>query len=55
MLTFLSPGDLPDPGIELRSCALQANSLPSEPPGNILKVHSVEVTVREQKDDGDLD
>ena len=28
-----SPGDLPDSGIELRSPALQANSLPSEPPG----------------------
>ena len=28
-----SPGDLPDPGTELRSPALQADSLPSEPPG----------------------
>ena len=31
-----SPGDLPDPGIELRApafLALQADSLPSEPPG----------------------
>ena len=28
-----SPGDLPDPGIELRSPALQADSLPFEPPG----------------------
>ena len=27
-----SPGDLPDPGIELTSPALQADSLPSEPP-----------------------
>ena len=27
------PGDLPNPGIELRSPALQADSLPSEPPG----------------------
>ena len=27
-----SPGDLPDPGIESVSPALQANSLPSEPP-----------------------
>ena len=26
-----SPGYLPDPGIELRSPALQADSLPSEP------------------------
>jgi len=27
------PGDLPNPGIELRSPALQKNSLPAEPPG----------------------
>jgi len=32
-LPFPSPGDLPDPGIEARSPALQSNSLPSEPPG----------------------
>ena len=31
-LTFPSPGDLPDPGIEPRSPALQADSLPPEPP-----------------------
>ena len=30
-----SPGDLPDPGIEPRSPALQADSLPLEPPGKI--------------------
>ena len=30
---FPSPGDLPDPGIEPGSPALQADSLPSEPPG----------------------
>ena len=30
---FLSSGDLPNPGIESRSPTLQANSLPSEPPG----------------------
>ena len=30
---FLSPGDLPNPGIEPRSPALQADSLPAEPPG----------------------
>ena len=28
-----SPGDLPDPGIEPASPALEAGSLPSEPPG----------------------
>ena len=32
---FPSPGDLPDPGIELESPALQADSLPSEPPGKL--------------------
>ena len=32
-LPFPYPGDLPDPGIELRSPALQADALPSEPPG----------------------
>ena len=32
-LPFPSPGDLPDPGIEPRSPALQADALPSEPPG----------------------
>ena len=31
-LPFPSPGDLPDPGIEPRSPALQADALPSEPP-----------------------
>ena len=30
---FLSPGDLSNPGIEPRFPALQADSLPSEPPG----------------------
>ena len=31
-LPFPSPGDLPDPGIEPRSLALQADALTSEPP-----------------------
>ena len=30
---FPSPGDLPDPGIEPKSPALQADALTSEPPG----------------------
>ena len=30
---YPSPGDLPDPRIEHRSPALQADSSPSEPPG----------------------
>ena len=32
-LPFPSPGDLPDPGIEPGSPALQAEALLSEPPG----------------------
>ena len=37
---FPSPGDLPDPGIEPVSPALQAGSLPSEPPGKPQKTIS---------------
>ena len=44
-LPFPSPGDLPDPGIEPRSPALQAEALQSESPGNpricCLSLHSV--------------
>ena len=32
-LLFPSPGDLHDPGMEPMSPALQANSLPTDPPG----------------------
>ena len=32
-LPFPSPGDLANPGTEPRSPALQADALPSEPPG----------------------
>ena len=32
-LPFPSPGDLPNPGIKPGSLALQADALPSEPPG----------------------
>ena len=40
-LPFPSPGDLPDPGIEPRSPALQTDALPSEPPGKLLSaIHS---------------
>ena len=35
-LPFPSPGDLPEPGIEPGSPALQADSLPFEPPGKYL-------------------
>ena len=36
-LPFPTPGDLPDAGIEARSPALQADSLPSEPPGKTIQ------------------
>ena len=49
------PGDLPDPGIEPRSPALQVDSLPSEPPGkphssnryllNVYNIYSVPFTI----------
>ena len=38
-LPFPSPGDLPDPGIELRSPALQADALTSEPPGKLSHIY----------------
>ena len=34
---FSPSGDLPDPGIKPRSSALQADSLPFEPPGKLSK------------------
>ena len=37
-LPLLSPGDLPDPGIESGSPTLQADALPSEPPGKQFEV-----------------
>ena len=46
-LPFPSPGDLPDPGIEPGSPALQADALQSEPPGKplaakyIYKLHKI--------------
>ena len=38
-LPFPSPGDLPDPGIEPRSPALESDALTSEPPGKPLAQH----------------
>ena len=48
-LPFPSPGDLPDPGIEPGSPALQADTLPSEPPGKLnvyctLTVYNIHMT-----------
>ena len=36
-LPFPSPGDLPNPGIKPRSATLQADALPSEPPGKLTR------------------
>ena len=44
-MPFLSPADLPDPGIEPRFPASQADSLPSEPPENP-KVRGTQITQR---------
>ena len=41
-LLFPSPGDLPDAGIEPRSLTLQADALPSEPPGKLPSVQRPE-------------
>ena len=43
-LPFLSPGDLPDPGMEPEYPALQEDFLPSEPPGKLL--YSVEGIIK---------
>ena len=42
-LPFPSPGDLPNPGSKHRSPALQADSLPSEPPGKPLIMTEADV------------
>ena len=47
-LPFPFPGDLPNPGIEHGSPALQADTLPSEPPGKLLK------TQEDLKDPGSI-
>ena len=40
-LPFPSPGDLPDPGIEPRCPALQADFLLTEPPGNPIYISTL--------------
>ena len=40
-LPFLSPGDLPNPGIEPGSPALEADALTSEPPGKPIKIFAI--------------
>ena len=45
-LPFPSPRDLPDPGIEPGSPALQTDTLPSEPPGKPLLACEMSATVQ---------
>ena len=47
-LPFPSSGDLPDPGIEPESPALQADDLLSEPPGKLDKNTAVPVCLYNQ-------
>ena len=44
-LPFPSPGDLPDPGIESRSPALQADSLPTELSGDLICKAEIEIQI----------
>ena len=47
-LPFPSPGDFPNPGIEAGSPALQADSLPTEPPGKpIAELRDYSISVRD--------
>ena len=46
-LPFPSPGDLPDPGIEPGSPTLQADALPSEPPGKPQLIYTLKVSILE--------
>ena len=51
-LPFPSPWDLPDPRIEPRSPALQADSLPSEPPRKpVISIHSIYKAVSSSTDE----
>ena len=56
-LPFPFPGDLPNPGIELRFPALQADSLLPEPPGKpeIILIYFVDrLTTKEKMKQGTL-
>ena len=54
-LLFPSPGYLPDPGIEPRSPALQADALTSEPPGKPIELlHIHKPRIAEDTDQGGL-
>ena len=53
-LSFPSLEDLPDPGIELSSPALQATSLLSEAPGNVANILYEGFTVYSFRCDSDI-
>ena len=53
-LPFPSPGDLPNPGIEPGSPALQADALPSEPPGKSYNDEEVNLSRRYNNDKKEL-
>ena len=48
-LPFPSPGALPDPGVEPGSPTLQADSLPSEPPGKPKLYYRVFLNVENER------
>ena len=50
-LPFPPPGDLPDPGIEPGSPALQVDFLPSEPPGTLFLKSAIEYNRLEGNDE----
>ena len=47
-LLCLPPWDLPNPGIELRSPSLQADSLPSEKPGEQVSFQEISIGKEEK-------
>ena len=53
-LPFLSPRDLPDPGIEPGSPALEADALTSEPPGKPMKRKKEKRKAKEKRKDTHL-
>ena len=54
-MPFSSPGDLPDPGIELRSPTLQTDALPSEPPEKKKKVRGRKLKMKQNKEINEAD
>ena len=49
-----SQGDLPNPGIEPKSPTLQADALPSEPPGKPIRGHEFEQILGDNEGQGNL-